>query len=98
MAPKKAKARKKSTPAKRASKGAKPAKAEKGVRDGSKTANVLDLLKKPGGATAQELMRATGWQRHSVRGFLSGTVGKRICLAAISTKDEHGGRSYSIKS
>ena len=97
VAPKKAKAGKKAGAAKRAPKGAKPAKAEKGVRDGRKTAKVLDLLKRPGGATAQELMRATGWQPHSVRGFISGTIGKKMGWAVISTRGEDGGRSYSIK-
>jgi hypothetical protein len=58
---------------------------------------VLELLKRPGGVTAQELMKATGWQPHSVRGFLSGTIAKKMGLAVISTKGEDGERSYSIK-
>jgi hypothetical protein len=44
----------------------------------SKTVKVLDLLKRPGGVTLKELMKATGWQAHSVRGFLSGIVGKKM--------------------
>jgi hypothetical protein len=48
-----------------------------GARDGSKTATILELLKRPGGVTAKELLKATGWQPHSLRGFLSGTVGKK---------------------
>ena len=90
---------KKASPAKKASKAPKqatPAKAE-GVREGSKTEKVLDLLKRPDGATAKELMKATGWQAHSVRGFLSGTVGKKMGLAVTSTKGENGDRSYSVK-
>ena len=58
---------------------------------------VLDLLKRPGGVTAKELMKATGWQPHSVRGFLSGTIGKKMGLTVTSTKGEDGERSYSIK-
>lgn len=42
-------------------------------------------------------MKATGWQPHSVRGFLSGTVGKKLGLTVTSTKGEDGERSYSVK-
>jgi hypothetical protein len=69
----------------------------KGAREGSKTAKVLDLLKRPTGATMKELMKATGWLPHSVRGFLSGTIGKKMGRAVNSTKGEDGERSYSIK-
>jgi hypothetical protein len=93
-APKKAKSGKKATPAEKAPKGARKAT---GAGDGSKAAKVLDLLKRPGGATTKELMKATGWQPHSVRGFLSGTVGKKLGLAVTSTKGEDGERTYSIK-
>jgi hypothetical protein len=78
----------------------KPTKAVKktGVaRDGSKAAKMLDLLKRPDGVTLKELMKATGWQAHSVRGFLSGSVGKKIGLALISAKGEEGERTYSVK-
>jgi hypothetical protein len=67
-----------------------------GSREGSKTAIVLGLLKRAGGATSKELMQATGWQPHSVRGFLSGTIGKKMGLHIASTKGENGERSYSI--
>ena len=93
-APKKAKSGKKASPKKKAPKGAQKAT---GSRAGSKTAKVLDLLKRPGGVTAKELMKITGWQPHSVRGFLSGTVGKKMGLAVTSTKGEDGERSYSVK-
>jgi len=42
-------------------------------------------------------MKATGWQPHSVRGFLSGAIGKKMGLKVISTKGEDGERSYSVK-
>jgi len=90
----KAKSGKKATSAKKAPKSAKNAGS---ARDGSKTAQVLDLLKRPGGATSKELMKATGWQAHSVRGFLSGAVGKKMGLAVTSTKGEDGERRYSVK-
>jgi len=97
----KGKSGKKATPAKQAPKGrtkakvAPPAKPE--ARDGSKTARILDLLKRPGGVTAKELMKATGWLPHSVRGFLSGTVSKKMGLAVTSTKGEDGERTYSVE-
>jgi hypothetical protein len=72
-----------------------PAKPE--AREGSKTAKILDLLKRPGRVTAKELMKATGWQPHSVRGFLSGTVGKKLGLAVTSTEGEDGERTYSVE-
>ena len=94
VAPKKAKSGKKATPAKKAPKSATKAK---GARDGSKASKVLELLKRPDGATAKELMKATGWQPHSIRGFLSGTVSKKLGLAVTSTKGEDGERIYSVK-
>jgi hypothetical protein len=94
VAPKKAKAVKKATPAKKSPKSAKKAT---GARNGSKTATILEMLKRPGGATAKELLKATGWQSHSVRGFLSGTVGKKLGLTVTSTKGENGERSYAVK-
>ena len=97
VAPKKAKAGTKATPAKKAPKAPSGAKKATGARDGSKAGKVLDLLKRPGGATAKELMKATGWQSHSLRGFLSGTVGKKLGLSVTSTKGEDGERTYSIK-
>jgi hypothetical protein len=55
------------------------------------------MLKRSGGATAKELLKATGWQPHSLRGFLSGTVGKKLGLTVVSTKGEDGERTYSVK-
>ena len=94
VTPKKGKAGKKASPAKKAPKGAKKAT---GARDGSKAAKILDLLKRPGGATAKQLMKATGWQPHSVRGFLSGTVSKKMGMTVTSAKGEDGERTYSVK-
>ena len=69
-APKTAKAAKK-TPA------GKTAKVKNATRPGSKKDIVLKLLRREGGATLAELAKATGWQSHSIRGFLSGQVGKK---------------------
>jgi hypothetical protein len=92
VAPAKGKSGKKATPKKKA-----PRSARNDAREGSKTATILDLLKRPGGATAKELLKATGWQPHSLRGFISGTLGKRMGLTVTSTKGEDGERSYSAK-
>ncbi len=97
VAPAKGKSGKKASPAKKAPKSAKKAKAAKPVREGSKTDRILELLKRPGGVTSTELMRVTGWQPHSVRGFLSGTVGKKMGLTVTSTKGGDGERTYSVE-
>lgn len=94
-----AKSAKKSGSSKKAPKRAyKPDPKSASVRQGSKTAKLLALLNRPGGATINELMKAAGWQAHSVRGFLSATVGKKMGLTLVSTKTEDGGRRYSIES
>ncbi|MEP7354218.1 MAG: DUF3489 domain-containing protein, partial [Acidobacteriota bacterium] len=49
-----------------------------------------------GGASLQELTEATGWQTHSVRGFLSGVVGKKMGLPVTSTKRD-GERRYFVR-
>ncbi len=66
------------------------------AREGSKSEKVFDLLKRKEGATIEEMMKATGWQAHSVRGFLAGTVVKRTGAKVASTKGEDGVRRYSI--
>jgi hypothetical protein len=67
------------------------------ARPGSKTAKILDLLTRPGGVTSQQLIKATGWLPHSVRGFLSGTVSKKMGLTVTSTKGDDGARTYSVE-
>jgi hypothetical protein len=100
VAPAKGEARKKAKAAKKAPQGAKKAaRAAKPneSREGGKAAAILELLRRPGGATAKELMKATGWQPHSVRGFLSGTLRNKKGLDIVSTKAEDGERTYSLK-
>jgi hypothetical protein len=94
VAPKKAKKAPKAKAAKKPPKGAKKAH---GARDGSKTAKILDLLKRSNGATLAQLMTASGWQPHSVRGFLSGTIRKKMGITVASTKAEDGERIYQVK-
>ena len=73
-----------------AKRGASPA------REGSKKAIVLDLIRRKQGATLTEIMKATGWQAHSVRGFISGTLGTKLKMTVESAKREDGQRVYSI--
>ena len=84
----KANQRKKSIPARK--------QATRSVRVGSKTASILDMLKRPNGATIKDLTKVTGWQPHSVRGFISGTLGRKMGLNISSTKTEAGDRRYSV--
>jgi len=63
---------------------------------GTKTQVLLSLLERPKGATAEDMMAAVGWQKHSVRGFLAGTVKKKLGLALSSERQEKGPRRYRI--
>ena len=98
VAPAKAQSANKTTPAKKGAKAPHKAAAATAdrVRQGSKTAKVLDLVKRSGGATLKQLMKATGWQAHSVRGFLSGTLGKKMGLKIASSKTNDGERVYCL--
>jgi hypothetical protein len=58
---------------------------------------ILALLRQPSGATLQSIMKATGWQAHSVRGFVSGHVVKKMGLRVKSYRRD-GERVYAIKS
>ena len=94
VAPSKAKSPKKGNASKKTPKAAKEAGA---AREGSKVAKIIDLLKRPNGATLVEIMKAAGWQAHSVRGFISGTLTKKMGLTVVSINGEDGERNYSIK-
>ena len=63
---------------------------------GSKQSRVITMLQSPNGATIAAMMKATGWQQHSVRGFLAGTVRKKLKLNLDSKKID-GSRVYSVK-
>ena len=57
---------------------------------------LIALLKRPKGASIAELAKASDWQAHSVRGFLSGTLKKKQGLAIASTREEGKDRRYHI--
>ena len=62
---------------------------------GSKQSRVIAMLQSPAGATIAAMMKATGWQQHSVRGFLAGVVRKRLKLK-LGSKKVDGNRVYQI--
>ena len=107
-APAKGNAGKKATPAKAAPKGKKAAKAKeaqkatesgapKTARAGSKSEEVIAMLRRKGGATLAEIMAHTGWQRHTTRGWVSGFLGKKMGIAVESFKSDKGDRTYRLK-
>jgi Protein of unknown function (DUF3489) len=73
-----------------------PAPVSHAPRGGTKLAVVLAMLRRPKGASIEEMAKATGWQEHSVRGFMSGTVKKRMGLALKSVQPEKGDRRYLV--
>ncbi len=66
------------------------------ARAGTKQALLIDLLKRKTGATIDDLVKATGWQPHSVRGAISGTLKKKLGLTVTSEPIEKRGRVYRI--
>jgi hypothetical protein len=81
---------------KRARKAATAKDAAPTAREGSKKAVVIDMLKRPEGASLKDIMAATSWQAHSVRGFISGTITKKMGITVESFKSESGDRAYKV--
>lgn len=67
-------------------------------REGTKQATRIAMLRAPDGATIAEIMSATGWQSHTVRGAMSGALKKKLGLEVTSEKVEDRGRVYKIAS
>lgn len=66
------------------------------VRPGTKQALLIDLLSRRDGAAIDEIVTATGWQAHSVRGAISGTLKKKLGLTVTSAKEKDRGRVYRV--
>jgi hypothetical protein len=65
------------------------------TRSGTKQAKMIDLMKRPEGATVEQIAKATGWQHHTIRGAISGALKKKLGLKVEATKEE-GGTVYRI--
>ena len=76
--------------------GATSEKTDTTARHGTKQAILIEMLSQPKGATLADLVTATGWQKHSVRGAISGTLKKKLGLAVTSAVVEARGRVYRI--
>ena len=65
-------------------------------RENTKQAKLIALLRRPGGATLDDLTKVTGWQPHTVRGAISGALKKKLELSVTSEKAEDGERVYRV--
>ena len=82
---------------KRTRKGALAAAAAPRLREGTKRAGLIALLRRPEGMTLAQAVKATGWQPHTVRGAMAGALKKRLSLVIVSARPEDGGaRVYRI--
>ena len=65
-------------------------------RKGTKQATLIAMMRAPDGATIEEIMAATGWQSHTVRGAMAGALKKKLGLEVTSEKVEGRGRVYRL--
>ena len=84
--------------AKRKNRVGKPVKAVQRERSDTKQAKVIAMLKRPAGATVEQIIKATDWQPHTVRGFFAGALKKRLGIEVTSEKEVGGKRVYRIGS
>jgi hypothetical protein len=68
----------------------------KGTRTDSKQAKLIEMLKRPDGATIDEIVKKFEWQAHTVRGAIAGALKKKLGLNVLSEKIEGRGRVYRI--
>ena len=69
---------------------------ERKIREGTKQALVIEMLRRAKGASIAEIVEATGWLQHTARGVLAGNLKKKLGLTIESEKDETRGRIYKI--
>ncbi len=73
-----------------------PIKAAPRTRENTKQAQIIAMLQRPEGATISQIVEATGWQQHTVRGTFAGTLKKKLGLLIVSEKDSQANRVYRI--
>ena len=73
-----------------------PAPKARTPREGTKQAKLIEMLRTEGGATIEEIMVATGWQSHTVRGAIAGALKKKLGLDVTSEKIDGRGRVYRL--
>lgn len=66
------------------------------IRTGTKLVEIVDAMKRPGGATIAQMMAGTGWQAHTIRGAISGMIRKKLGYNVMSEKSPDGDRIYRI--
>jgi hypothetical protein len=69
---------------------------ERKTREGTKQALVIEMLRRPKGASIAEIVEATSWASHTTRGFIAGALKKKLGMAIESTKDDERGRIYRL--
>jgi len=74
----------------------KAAKSDDATPRESKKATVIEMMRRKEGATLAEIAKATNWLNHSIRGFISGSLTKKMGLKVESTKNDAGDRTYRI--
>jgi hypothetical protein len=69
---------------------------ERKTREGTKQALVIEMLRRPEGATIAEIAEASGWLHHTIRGMIAGALKKKLGMAIESSKDDERGRIYRL--
>ena len=77
--------------------GPKTIPTERKIREGTKQALVIEMLRRPEGATIAEIVKATFWASHTIRGFLAGALKKKLGFVIESHKDDVRGRTYRVR-